>query len=134
MKENRQRLFQLDHRRPGSIVPTAAQAAIVAGSAVPYESQSFTIGATGTYSFLTTGNYDTFTTLYASAFDPTRPLNNVQAANDARFDPDTSAFIYDLVAGTTYTFVTSGYDNATSASSATPSAAPAPSRWCRNPK
>ena len=80
------------------------------GSAVAYRTYRFTVGATGTYGFEMTGDYDSFLSLYAGSFDPTSPLANLVDLNDDYFR-HTSAFADDLVAGQTYVLVMSAYEN-----------------------
>ncbi len=80
------------------------------GSAVAYKTYQFTVGAVGTYGFEMTGDYDSFLSLYAGAFDPTRPLANLVDLNDD-YLRHTSAFADDLIPGVTYTLVMSAYSN-----------------------
>ena len=86
------------------------------GSAVAYKTFQFTVGAVGTYGFEMTGDYDSFLSLYAGAFDPAHPLANLVGLDDDTyannaFITNTSAFADDLVPGVTYTLVMSAYAN-----------------------
>jgi hypothetical protein len=95
------------------------------GTDVAYKTFSFTVGTVGTYSFIANGDYDTFLSLYAGAFDPSNALSHLIGLDDDAYNgayslqvgPDdgylshVSAFAADLTIGTTYTLVTSGYGN-----------------------
>jgi hypothetical protein len=82
------------------------------GVGVNYATFSFTVGAAGDYSFLTTGEFDTFITLYSGSFLPAASLTNAIVANDDLLAPPftTSGFIATLSTGTTYVLVTTGFD------------------------
>ncbi len=102
----------------GTITPAVADGAVTASanvlaytgdtSATGYDARTFSVTASGTYSFLSTGTFDTFIDLYSS-FDPLNPGTAILAENDDYFGVGNSAFIADLVAGVNYTFVTAGY-------------------------
>jgi hypothetical protein len=80
------------------------------GAGVSYSTFTFTVAAAGSYTFLTTGAFDTFVFLYSS-FDPSQPLNNGIAGNDDLLPGfTTSGFATTLAAGT-YTYVVTGFDN-----------------------
>ena len=85
------------------------------GTAVRYSIVQLTVATTGNYSFLstTTGVYDPFLSLYQNSFNPVAPLTNVLVANDdftlSNFNQ--SGFTFNLVAGTTYFAIQSGFDN-----------------------
>lgn len=83
------------------------------GTAVRYETFTFTAAYTDEFTFITTGEYDTFSLLYATAFDPANPLTNALAANDdlELFDFARSRIVFDLTAGNTYVLVTTGFGN-----------------------
>jgi hypothetical protein len=83
------------------------------GTAVRYETFTFVAAYDDVYSFITTGEFDTFSLLYANAFDPANPLANVLAANDdlELFDFTRSRIDYELTAGSTYVLVTTGFGN-----------------------
>jgi hypothetical protein len=92
------------------------------GTSVSYQTFSFTVGSVGDYAFIANGDYDTFLSLYAGAFDPANPLANLVDFNDDAYGgayagfnsgylSDISAFDDDLVPGIKYTLVTSGYGN-----------------------
>ena len=80
------------------------------GDRVAYQTFRFRVTTTGAYSFLTTGDFDTFDFLYAS-FDPSAPLSNAKSGDDDMFGVGTSGFMADLIAGVDYTFVTTGFGN-----------------------
>ena len=90
-------------------VPPTALSTI--GTAVSYNTFLFSPVASGSYDFRLTGAYDTFLTLYASPFSPTAPLTNIIAANDDLGTSTNSGFTANLLAGTVYTAVISGYSN-----------------------
>lgn len=85
------------------------------GTAVRYSIVQLSVGTTGSYSFLTTttGAYDPFLALYQNSFNPAAPLTNVLVANDdftlGNFNQ--SGFTINLIAGTTYFAIQSGFDN-----------------------
>lgn len=82
------------------------------GTDVAYSVFDFEVTANGQYTFLNTSSFDGFLFLYANSFDPTSPLTNALYADDdllAGFT--TSGFAADLIAGTHYSFVTTGFAN-----------------------
>lgn len=83
------------------------------GTAVRYETFTFTAAFSNQFTITTTGEYDTFSLLYATAFDPADPLTNALAANDdlELFDFARSRIVFDLTAGSTYVLVTTGFGN-----------------------
>lgn len=100
-------------------------------TAVPYSSYVFTPTTSGTYQFLSTttpntypnASWDNLTFLYSgSGFNTATPSLNALAVNDeyvdSLYDPlltrqkGKSGFRFDLTAGSTYTFVTTGFNNA----------------------
>ncbi|MEF7612519.1 PEP-CTERM sorting domain-containing protein [Aquincola sp. MAHUQ-54] len=78
------------------------------GADVRYELYAVTVSAAGDYTFLTTGDFDTFTFLYTS-FDPASPLSGGMIANDDLLGTGTSGFTVTLDANTQYSFVVTGY-------------------------
>ena len=105
------------------------------GTAVPYDFVMFTVATTGTYNFLstsTTAGYDNYTVLYQGAFNAASPLTGVLIANDDLTSTTTSGFSKALTAGTTYTFVTTGFSNTSAGTftdAITLSAVPEPNTW-----
>lgn len=83
------------------------------GTAVHYATLSFSASIGGDYTFLTTGEFDTFSILYQGSFNPASPLVNAVVANDDLLAPPftTSGFVGSLVAGSPYVLVTTGFDN-----------------------
>jgi hypothetical protein len=81
---------------------------------VSYNTYKITTNTAGDYSFLTTGVFDTFASLYSTSFDPTAPLTNALVANDDLMAPPftTSGFVFTLAASTDYYFVTTGFGSA----------------------
>lgn len=82
------------------------------GTAVPYSAYSFTVNTTGSYSFLSTAGFDNFVFLYSGIFNRNQPLVGALKGNDDLITAWTSGFVYNLNAGATYTFVTTGFSNA----------------------
>ena len=86
------------------------------GTNVRYAVNAFSVSADGTYTFLsdsTAAGWDNYTFLYGDGFDPNNPLNNVLIGNDD-YGPLTfglSGFDADLLAGRSYFFVTTGFEN-----------------------
>jgi hypothetical protein len=80
------------------------------GANVSYSAYQFTVSAAGVHDFLSTANFDNFTFLYEGAFDAAQPQLGALIGNDdvSRL---VSGFSYNLSAGTTYTYVTTGFDN-----------------------
>jgi len=88
-----------------------------AGTAVAYNTFSFSPARGGTFDFLltsTTANFDPFLALYAGAFNPASPLTNLVIANDDLTVGalTLSGFTYDLLASSSYTAVITGFNNA----------------------
>ena len=81
------------------------------GTQVRYDAYNFSVGTTGSYSFLTTGAYDTYTFLYSPTFGPAQPLTNGLKGNDDFFGIGNSGFVYALQAGVNYSLVTTGFAN-----------------------
>jgi hypothetical protein len=108
------------------------------GTAVAYNTFSFSPALGGTYDFLltsTTANFDPFLALYAGTFDPTSPLTNVLVANDDLGNTTLSGFSYELLANSSYTAVITGFNNADfgtytlAISTAAEAAVPEPATW-----
>jgi len=82
------------------------------GTDVHFHQFSFTVSATGSYTFLTTATFDSFIFLYGPTFDPSAPLTNAIRGNDDLFGTTTSGFAAEpMYAGTPYVLVTTGYEN-----------------------
>ncbi len=81
------------------------------GTDVHYNQFSFTVSAAGEYTFLTTATFDSFVFIYARSFDPAAPLTNAFGGSDDLFGTTTSGFVAELDVATSYTFVTTGYEN-----------------------
>ena len=95
--------------RPVSLASLSA-----VGTAVAYSTLTFSVTADGSYSFLsasTTPLYDNFTALYLGSFVPASGLVNLIALNDDLGNTSTSGFTTALATGSTYVFVTTGFDN-----------------------
>lgn len=82
-----------------------------AGTNVRYNVFGFSVSTSGDYTFLTTGSYDTFTFLYGSPFNPASPLSNGLHGNDDLLPAPftTSGFAASLTAGSSYSYVTTGF-------------------------
>jgi hypothetical protein len=82
------------------------------GTAVKYSLFTFTVSAPGDYTFVTTTvTYDPFVFLYSPSFAPASPLTNALIGNDDLLGFTTSGFSWTLAAGTSYTFVNTGFAN-----------------------
>lgn len=81
------------------------------GTQVRYDAYNFSVATAGSYSFLTTGAYDTYTFLYSPTFGPAQPTTNGLKGNDDYFGIGNSAFTYTLQTGVSYTLVTTGFAN-----------------------
>lgn len=84
------------------------------GTAVAYNTFSFSPAAGGSYDFLLTSGstaYDPFLVLYQGAFNPASPLTNVLVANDDLGSTLRSGFTRTLLAGSSYTAVITGFNN-----------------------
>lgn len=84
------------------------------GTAVPYNVVPITVSVSGTYSFVTTGLFDTFTLLYSPSFSAASSLANGLVANDETVQGtfNVAGFAEALTAGTTYFHVVTGFSNA----------------------
>lgn len=83
------------------------------GTAVRYVAVPITVSVSGTYSFVTTGLFDTFALLYSPSFNATSPLANSLIANDETVEGtfNVSGFAETLTAGSTYFHVVTGFAN-----------------------
>ena len=80
-------------------------------TAARFSTLPFSVSQSGQYSFLTSAMFDSFAVLYGPGFASATPLANVLSANDDLVTVTTSGFGRDLVAGTTYTYVVTGFGN-----------------------
>ena len=82
------------------------------GTDTHYHAFNFTVAVDGSYTFLTTATFDSFVFLYDAPFDPKSPLTNAIGGNDDLLGTTTSGFVAEpMYAGSTYTLVTTGYEN-----------------------
>ena len=83
------------------------------GTAVAYDVIQFTVSAAGNYSFQETAahNWDNYTFLYSTSFDPTHQLTNVVAGNDDNPSIGVSGFTAHLNSSVQYYFVSTGFSN-----------------------
>ena len=81
------------------------------GTAVHYATYDFTVGTSGSYSFLSTARFDNFAFLYSPSFNNGAPLVNAVAGSDDLLGLTTAGLQFDLIAGANYTFVTTGFGN-----------------------
>lgn len=80
------------------------------GAGVSYNAIAFTVDEDGEYALTVHGaGFDTFLLLYANAFAPQAPLDNGVAGNDDLVSTGTSGFAADLVGGTRYFAVVTGF-------------------------
>ncbi len=86
----------------------------VVGTAVHYDAFTFSVNVSGVYSFVSNAEtYDNYTVLYDGAFNPAAPLINVAEINDdIGGTVGTSGFLTYLAAGSPYTYVNTGFENA----------------------
>ncbi len=102
----------LTYNRPNQGQPPASLST-VQGTNVPYTVFKVTVPTTGSYSFNIDCNYDAFSTLYSTDFNPAAPLTNAIVSNDDKVNTSHTGFDnIALTAGTTYFLVVAGYDNA----------------------
>jgi len=88
------------------------------GTAVPYETISFTVDVSGPYAFnsiaaaIPVDPWDNYAFLYQNSFNPTDQFTNVIVGNDDFPNIGTAGFSsINLTAGTTYIFVSTGFAN-----------------------
>jgi hypothetical protein len=87
-------------------------AASATGTAVHYQTHSFTVSTSGTYTFTVCAGFDTYLHIYANSFNPASPATNFLVADDDAAACGTgSEASVTLTAGTTYVFVTTGFAN-----------------------
>ena len=97
------------------------------GLSVPYNAYPFTVNTSGDYTFMTTGEFDTFAFLYGLSFNPATPLANALIGDDDLISPPpftTSGFAFALTANTNYYYVTTGFENSDSGAFSTTIAGP----------
>jgi hypothetical protein len=82
------------------------------GTSVAYRTVTVNVSVSGTYTFLSTARFDNFTFLYQNTFNAATPLVNATHGSDDLLGLTTSGFAADLVAGTDYIYVTTGFGNA----------------------
>jgi hypothetical protein len=95
----------------GELAPTALSGT---GTAVPYDTLSFTVSVSGTYtlSLQSAAPFDNYLGLYSVSFDPNAPLTNVLIYDDDDGGVGGDALINALLtSGLTYTAVITGFDN-----------------------
>ena len=83
------------------------------GTAVHYDTYTFTAMVTGDYIFNTTAAFDSMVFLYQGSFNPNDALSNGVIGNDDIIFGNSffaSGFEVSLTAGTQYVYVTTGFD------------------------
>ncbi len=82
------------------------------GTDTRYHAFEFSVSVSGQYTFLTTApDYDPFVYLYSPSFNPSAALVNGLIGNDDLLGVTTAGFAFSLVAGQSYVFVNTGFDN-----------------------
>jgi len=85
------------------------------GTAVRYTITQLTVGTSGSYIFQSisanSNTYDNYTFLYQNSFNPASPLTNVLIGNDDNLSIGMSGFTINLLNGTTYFFINTGFEN-----------------------
>ena len=81
------------------------------GTAVAYNSFTFSVSTPGLYAFQSIAAFENFLTLYGGSFQPAMPLLNARALNDDLGTLGASGFSFTLLANTPYIAVTTGYAN-----------------------
>lgn len=83
------------------------------GTAVAYDVIHFTVSGSGNYSFQETAadNWNNYTFLYSTSFDPTNQLTNGVAGNDDNPSIGSSGFTAHLSSAVQYYFVSTGFGN-----------------------
>jgi hypothetical protein len=81
------------------------------GVGVHYDAYTLSPSVSGDYTFLTTGDFDTFLILYDTSFNPASSLTNAIVANDDLLSPPftTSGFAAALDAGASYVLVVTSF-------------------------
>ncbi|MEF7616279.1 PEP-CTERM sorting domain-containing protein [Aquincola sp. MAHUQ-54] len=82
------------------------------GTAVAYTAYQFSVDTSGLYTFLTTAAFDNMAFLYAGSFDAALPAAGALIGNDDLVSASTSGFAFNLNAGGSYVYVTTGFSNA----------------------
>lgn len=98
--------------RPLAGTPPTGLSAV--GTAVRYNVIQLTVGTSGSYVFqntATTIGFDNFTLLYQNSFNPASPLTNALVGNDDNPTIGLSGFTINLLAGTNYFYVVTGFAN-----------------------
>jgi len=84
-------------------------------TAVRYTITQLTVGTSGSYTFQSisanSNTYDNYTFLYQNSFNPASPLTNVLIGNDDNLSIGMSGFTSNLLTGTTYFFINTGFEN-----------------------
>ena len=94
----------------GELAPTALSGT---GTAVPYDTLTFTVNITGSYSLLLESSaFDAYLGIYGGPFDPSAPLTNalIYDDDDGAVGDDSLINIL-LTSGITYTTVMTGFAN-----------------------
>jgi hypothetical protein len=85
------------------------------GTAVHYNTLSFSVSVSGSYDFLSlaTAGWDNFLALHTPSFNPASGLSNLVALNDdfPGAGIGTAGFTFALTTGNNYVLVTTGYGN-----------------------
>jgi hypothetical protein len=99
------------NRPVGGAPPTVLS---TVGTAVAYQVTAFTVSVTGSYTFLMTSfstNLDSYLGLHANAFNPSAALTNAIVYDDDSGPGSDSAFTANLLAGTSYFAIATGFAN-----------------------
>lgn len=83
------------------------------GTKTRYSVANFIVDTNGVYAFTSnaTNAWDNFLFLYQGSFDASTPLFGALIANDDNPNIGSSGFSYSLLANTSYSLVTTGYEN-----------------------
>ncbi len=82
------------------------------GTATHYTTHTFTVGATGNYTFTLCGDFDAYLHIYQSSFNPAFPATNfIVADDDNALCTGGSEATVNLTAGVEYVFVSTGFAN-----------------------
>ena len=98
--------------RPLSGFPPSGLSAV--GTAVAYQVTAFTVSTSGSYTFLMTAlttNLDAFLGLHQNAFNPLSSLTNAIVYDDDSGPGSDSTFTANLLAGTSYFAIATGFAN-----------------------
>jgi PEP-CTERM motif len=97
------------NRAISGIPPTALSGV---GTAVRYAVNSFTVSQSGGYNFFNATNYDSYLGIHAGTFNPANALQNAIGYNDDFLGTLDAGFTgLNLLAGTSYFAISSGFDN-----------------------